>query len=600
MWAPAQRWPRWPLLDQYGLDVTRQVDSVGARPLVCRDDVLNRLAAALLRRNGASVALIGLPGCGRGSSIHDLAQRLVSGDVPAGLVGRQCYLLDAARLMVDTRYRGEMEGRLDKLAQEVRAGHGRLIVVLQRATLLLAGEGGSASGGAALHRLLEAGSWILPLAPDEFTSLLHAIPDGDIVFQRLALPAWNDELATKAAALNIPGLMTHHSVTFRDDAPHLAVHLARRYLPTRALPGSAVDLLDEAAAVTRASNSSVVDRACLLAAIAGRTGLPLQGLDLTAPGALAEHDRWQDIEASLTRRVVGQGPAVTAVASALRRARAGLNDPRRPLGSLLFIGPTGVGKTELARALAEFLFGDESALVRIDMSEYLERHAVARLLGAPPGYVGFELPGQLTDPVRRRPFSVVLLDEIDKAHADVLNVLLQLLEDGRLTDGHGRTVDFRSTLVIMTSNAGSVELREEGLASSEQWRRMARVLLRPELLNRLDDVIVFTPLTAEAMQDVVIAQFRRLLERFAPWQLRVELAPAARRMLAESGYEPSLGARPLRRLLEHEVLNPLATALLRGELQPGEEVVVQTITGPQRWSRRTARSQQNQQAGGVA
>jgi ATP-dependent Clp protease ATP-binding subunit ClpA len=325
-----------------------------------------------------------------------------------------------------------------------------------------------------------------------------------------------------------------------------------------------------------------VGRSLLLEAVAARTGLPLKGLDVTLPGGDLE-DRWLGAEDTLARRVVGQDRAVEAVAAALRRARAGLGDPRRPLGSFLFLGPTGVGKTELARTLTEFLFGKEEALVRVDMSEYMERHAVARLIGAPPGYVGFELPGQLTDPVLRRPFSVVLMDEAEKAHPDVLNLLLQILEDGRLTDGYGHTVDFRHTVIVLTSNAGSQEARGAGEHAPEIFLEFVRRLFRPELLNRLDDVVMFSPLSVEDMERIVDLQLRRAGERLGAWGVSVHLTPAARRALARAGHDPELGARPLRRLIDREILDVLARALLSGKLAPGERVVFDGAPGRWTW-----------------
>lgn len=287
------------------------------------------------------------------------------------------------------------------------------------------------------------------------------------------------------------------------------------------------------------------------------------------------------MEETLGRRVLGQPRAVRAVASALRRARAGIGDLRRPLGSFLFIGPTGVGKTETAHAIAHFLFDDETALVRVDMSEYMERHSVARLIGAPPGYVGFELPGQLTAPVRRRPFSVVLFDEVEKAHPDVLNLLLQVLEDGRLTDGYGRTVDFQHTVVVLTSNAGSVDTANAGVRSGRSYHQAAEELLRPELLNRLDEVMLFNPLSQEVLEEIVDLQLGDASKRLADWGLTIRLAPQARRDLAERGYDPRYGARPLRRLVEREVLDPIASALLAGQAPDsrvqGVVVVRQTL-----------------------
>lgn len=574
-WTGKRSWPRWPQLDRYGVDLTRQLPPERSEPFVPRLGLQERLAAALMRRDGASAALIGPRGSGRRTALRELAHQVANGRVPDGLRDRQVYEVDATRLLTGTRYRGELEERVAKLAQEVRAGRHRLIVYLLHAPLLIDYEQGAPTTGVALRQLLASGGWVLTCDDREWSTIVARLPGWDGLLQVVAMADWTDDDATAAAAIHVAGLSTHHGVRYADDTTLLAVGLARRYVQSRALPGAALDLLDEAAALVRVHGGTDVRRADVLSAVAGRTGLPLQGLDVTVPGPETAHTtQWQQIEASLSRRVLGQQPAVAAVAAGLRRARAGLSDPRRPLASILCLGPTGVGKTELARTVADFLFGDETALVRVDMSEYMERHAVARLLGAPPGYVGFELPGQLTDPVRRRPFTVVLLDEIEKAHPDILNILLQLLEDGRLTDGHGRTIDFRHTVILLTSNVGSVEARQVAAPTVDLWRDLAWRLLRPELLNRLDDISVFAPLTPEVMEDVVDLQFERVAKRFEPWQIRLRLLPQARRALAEGGYDADLGARPLRRLLEREIVDPLARELLAGRLSPGEEVII--------------------------
>lgn len=518
-----------------------------------------------------------------------LAWAIAHGQAPPSVAERQCYAVEATRLVVGTHYRGELEDRLERLGQEVADGAGRLVVALWGMPLLLQGESGTSSGGAAVGRLLRAGGWVVVISPDERSQLDRLVPGWDALIQPVVLDDWDEHSATAAVEAHLPSLAAHHAVTFAPETAELSVALARRYLWTRALPGAAIDLVDQAAAWARVAGNLRVDRHALLEAIGQATGLPMHGLGVAAPGRTSGDDetRWAAIEAVLERRVAGQQPAVHAIAGALRRARTGLSDPRRPLGSLLFIGPTGVGKTELARALAEFLFGNDEALVRVDMSEYLERHAVARLIGAPPGYVGFELPGQLTDPVRRQPFSVVLLDEIEKAHADVLNLLLQVLEDGRLTDGHGRTVYFRHTVVIMTSNVGSMEARDLPDQGPQTWRDLAWRLLRPELLNRLDDIIAFSPLTAEVMEHVVDIQLRRAAVRLEPWHVRLQLTAEARRLLATRGFQPELGARPLRRLVEHEVLDPLASALLAGDIRAGNMVEVDATLNRLVWKTNT-------------
>lgn len=572
------RWPRWPLLDRFGHDLTRAVQSGQSDPVVGREDVVAHLMAVLLRRDGAAAALVGPPGCGRRTCILALARALASPEASSGLAGRHVYLLPSVRLLAGARHPAEWEERCASLAAEVAAGRDRLVLALPDPAALLRGAPNAA---ALLRSLLTATGCVLVVTPAEWEALALQVPEWERLVQGVPVPLWDAEAALPAVLAHLPGLERHHGLDCSPAVAAAACRLAARYLGTAALPGSALDLLDLAAGLCRVEGSPILSEVHLRVAISRRTGLPLASLD--ADRTARDADRWVRPEAVLSRRVVGQDAALAAVAGALRRARAGLNDPRRPLGSFLFVGPTGVGKTELARALAEFLFGDEQALVRIDMSEYMERHAVARLIGAPPGYVGFDLPGQLTEPVRRRPFSVVLLDEVEKAHPDVLNLLLQVLEDGRLTDGHGRTVDFRNAVLILTSNAGSAEAYRQGGWTATQWREAVWRLFRPELLNRLDEIVAFSPLSPAHMEQVVQMQIERAAARLQPWSVSVRLTPAAVRELAAAGYSPELGARPLRRLIDREILDPLARALLAGTLPPGEEVVIDGSPGHWRW-----------------
>jgi len=573
-----RRWPRWDQLDRYGYDLTARLDE-RPEPLADRDGLNQRVAAALLRRDGANAIITGPGGAGKRSAVAALAQAISAGHGPNGLQDRQIYALDARRLMAGTRFRGDLDTRLARVGAQVAAGRGRIAVALDHAELLVTGEGGPGAA-AVVSELLSTGGWLLPLTPEAMAVLIQDLPDSDRLLQVIELPEWTDRDAARAAAGWMPALAGHHGITFVQDAADLAVRMARRYLTGQSLPGAAVTLLDAAAARERTHSRTEVDRTALLAVVAERTGLPLVALQATSPSSADQGGRWHDVEGTLAQRVVGQPQAVRAVAAALRRARAGIGDAHRPLGCFLFVGPTGVGKTELARAIAEFLFGDEDLLVRVDMSEYQERHSVARLIGAPPGYVGFELPGQLTDPVRRRPFSVVLFDEAEKAHPDVLNLLLQVFEDGRLTDGYGRTVDFRHTVVVLTSNAGSVEAKNTGPRARAILLDAARRLLRPELLNRLDDIVAFDPLSEPDMARIVDLQLSRANTRLEVWGLRVRLTAAAHRALARKGYDPEYGARPIRRLIEREVLDPIAAALLGGGTGHGavEGVLVDTVT----------------------
>lgn len=574
-------WARWNELARYGYDLTRAL-LAQPQPLVQRHELTRRLTAALRSTFKGNVALVGPPGSGRRSALRALAQAIAHRDAPAELLNYQVFWIDVARLVSGARYRGELEQRAEQLSREIAAGSGRVVVVLEGAELLGLSNSDATSGNIALRALLNAGGIVLPLTPEQAARLAQSIPNWDMLVQVIEMPAWDEAACEAVLRAHLPRLQAHHQVEFALEALRLVIQLAQRFLRAHALPGSALQILDHAAALAHLDGKTIVGRDRLLEAVALRTGLPLSGLDKLSPGSGGER-HWLEIESALARRVVGQEPAIRAVARALRRARTGLGDPRRPLGSFLFIGPTGVGKTELARALAEFLFGDEESLIRIDMSEYMERHAVARLIGAPPGYVGFGLPGQLTDPVLRRPFSVVLFDEAEKAHPDVLNLLLQILEDGRLTDGYGRTVDFHNTLIVLTSNAGSQEAIGAGERAPEVFLSYARRLFRPELLNRLDDIVLFAPLSLEAMEQIVDLQLERAQQRLSLWGVRVRLSPSARSALARAGHDRELGARPLRRLIDREVLDPIARALLAGELEPGAEIVLDGEPGTWMW-----------------
>lgn len=570
----ADGWPRWDQLEKFGICLTSHVEPEPP-PLLARPELTRLITAGLLARGGANVALVGPVGSGKGSALRILARQLSAREGPHGLRGRQMFAIDAARLLEGARYRGDLESRLRKLGRETVAAAGQAVIVLERPQLLV--DGDSPTAPVLLADLLATGGWILPVTAEQATRLGSAVPLWSRLLAPVEVPPWSDADAIDAATASLGALCEHHRVDFEDEAAPLAVRLTRRYLAGQALPGGAVTLLDRAASVARVDSLPSVGRAGLVSVVAQQTGLPLAGLDATLPGTGHSGQRWTSIESRLEHRVVAQPRAVKAVSTALRRARAGIGDGRRPLGSFLFIGPTGVGKTETARVVAEFLFGDEDALVRVDMSEYMERHSVARLIGAPPGYVGFELPGQLTDPVRRRPFSVILIDEADKAHPDVLNLLLQILEDGRLTDGCGRTVDFRHTVIVLTSNAGSTEAdHRRDVDAGRFYHDAARRLLRPELLNRLDDVVLFDELSAEALEQIVDLEIEKASRRLRDWGVRLSLSPQARRTLAASGHDPEYGARPLRRLIEHDVLDPVAAALLAGrslvDIRPGLSV----------------------------
>ena len=639
-----------PTLEQYGHDLTAAAREGRLDPVIGRAGEIEQTVEVLSRRNKNNPVLIGEAGVGKTAIVEGIAQRVAAEDVPRTLAGKRVIQLDLVGLVAGTRYRGDFEERLKKVIDEIRE-HGDDLIVFIDELHTVVGAGGTGEGG------MDAGNILKPaLARGELRVIGATTLDEyrrriekDAALARRFQPILVPEPGVTDAVTILRGLRdryeAHHQVRFADEALVAAVELSDRYLADRFLPDKAIDLIDQAGArvrlrtktptanlreleqrladLRRDKDQAVADeqyerastlrdqmaevRRQLDAATGGGDAVPEVGpADIAEVVSRAtgipvsqlteeEKDRLLRLEQNLHERVVGQEEAVAVVAEAVRRSRAGLGDPDRPIGSFLFLGPTGVGKTELARALAEALFGDQDRMVRLDMSEYQERHTVSRLVGAPPGYVGYEEAGQLTEAVRRRPYSVVLLDEIEKAHRDVFNILLQVLDDGRLTDGQGRTVSFRNTLLIMTSNLGSELIvgnrRRIGFDGPdgagtpavvtdgvrEELLRRLREQFRPEFLNRIDEVVIFRRLDVDQLRQITELLLEQSRRRLHAQNITVEFTPAAVDWLARHGYEPEYGARPMRRLIRREVDNVLSRMLLDGQLSPGQRVAVDTV-----------------------
>lgn len=632
-----------PTLDRYSADITRLARNGELDPVIGRSEEIQRIIQILSRRTKNNPVLIGDPGVGKSAIIEGLAQRIVAGETPDLLKDKRVVSLDIAGMLAGTKYRGEFEERIKAALDELKASGNTILFIDELHTIVGAGasEGSVDASNILKHALARGEIQVVgATTPDEFRRYIEK----DAALERRFQPVSVGEPTKEQTLQILMGLRdkyeAHHKARITDDALKAAVELSDRYIPDRFLPDKAIDLMDEAASSVRlkayiappdmkemestleslltekeeAVNNQNYERAAhlrdeeqkLRAKIASLreewdntreqrestvteediaqvvnlwTGIPVKQLTED------EGTKLLRLEQELHKRVIGQDEAVVAVSRAIRRARAGLKDPKRPIGSFLFLGPTGVGKTELSRALAEAMFSDENAMIRLDMSEYMEPHSVAKLIGSPPGYVGYDDGGQLTERVRRRPYCVLLLDEIEKAHPDVFNILLQVLEDGRLTDSKGRTVDFRNTIIIMTSNLGASKLIQNntvgfGRDSREfSYERMKDVMMselkkafRPEFLNRIDEIIIFHPLEQEQTAQIAKLMLANVIERLRDRNIELIVTDEAAMHLAKDGFDIQYGARPLRRAIQQQLEDSLSEVLLSGEIKLGDKV----------------------------
>jgi ATP-dependent Clp protease ATP-binding subunit ClpC len=634
------------LLDQFGRNLTKLAAEGKLDPVVGRETEIERIMQILSRRQKNNPVLIGEPGVGKTAVVEGLAQLITNGEVPELLKNKQIYTLDLAALVAGSKYRGEFEERLKKVMKEITQRGDIILFIDELHNLVGAGAAEGAIDAASILKPALARGELQTIGAttlDEYRKYLERDSALERRFQQIRV----DQPSKEDTVQILKGLRDryeqHHRVGITDEALEAAAELADRYISDRFLPDKAIDLIDEAASRARIKSMTAppvyreleeeieTTRRDKEAAIEAQefekaanlrdqerqltnkkreleeqwrsgesgerpeigeeeiadivsmwTGIPV--FKLTE----AETQKLMRMEDELHKRVIGQNAAIEAVSKAIRRSRAGLKDPKRPTGSFIFLGPSGVGKTELGRTLAEFLFGDEDAMVRIDMSEYMEKHSVSRLVGSPPGYIGYDEGGQLTEAVRRKPYSVLLLDEIEKAHPDVFNILLQILEDGRLTDAQGRTVDFRNAIVIMTSNIGASEIAkntgigftvgdETGLSYDDMKHRIMgelKKVFRPEFINRIDEVIVFHKLTREEISLIVELLLKRIRESLAERELSLNLSDGAAELLVEKGWDPAMGARPLRRAIQRYIEDPLADEVLSQSMPPGSTVEV--------------------------
>ena len=539
-------------LAQFSRDLTEAARRGELDPVIGRDLEVDRVISILARRGKNNPVLVGEPGVGKTAIVEGLAQRIAAGTVPASLRDKRVLALSLGPLVAGTKYRGEFESRVKRILDEVARASREVVLFIDELHALVGA--GAAEGSLDLSSMIKpelARGDLQCIGATTFDEYRKHI-ESDAALERRFQPVMVSEPTIEQTAGILRGLRSryaaHHSVTISDAAVDAAATLSARYIVDRFLPDKAIDLMDEASASVAMRGAQVVEPADVAAIVSKWTGIP--------QGALSEEQTrgLLGLEKALEKRIVGQPEAIGAVAQAIRRGRAGLKDPRRPMGGFLFVGPSGVGKTELARALAGELFGTEDALVRIDLTEYTEAHTVSRLLGAPPGYSGHDEPGQLTEPVRRRPYSVILFDEFEKAHADVAAVLLQILDDGRVTDAKGRTVDFRHAIVILTSNAEPSELD---------------IYLRPELLNRIDEVVKFNPLGLAEIESIVDLQLSAVSDRLGALRVTISLSEDARRFLASESLGAGSGARYVARTIARFVTNELSSAILKGEIKEG-------------------------------
>ena len=580
------------VLDQYSRDLTLIAGGGGTDPVVGREREISRVIQILSRRSKNNPILVGEPGVGKTAVAEALARRVARGEVPDTLKNRRIVTLDLASMLAGTKYRGDFEDRVKCIIKEVQRAGDVIVFIDELHTIVGAGSAeGAIDAANILKPALGRGEIqvIGATTPEEYRKHIEKDAALERRFQPVNVPEPDGECCERMLLALRGSLEAHHGLRITDEAVSAAIRLSTRYICDRYLPDKAIDLLDEAASRVRVEGSPArtqVEASDVAEVVSAWTGVPASAI--TEP----ESERLLRLEEALHRRVVGQDEAVSAVARAIRRGRVGLADPRRPLGSFLFLGPTGVGKTELCRALAEAVYGDEEALIRLDMSEYMEKHAVSKLIGSPPGYVGYGEGGQLTEAVRRRPYCVVLLDEIEKAHPDVSNLLLQIMEDGRLTDSEGRRADFRSTIVVMTSNVGAKAITENrpalgfsGAARDgdgavrEAVMAELRQTFRPEFLNRVDDAIVFRRLTPADVRRIARGLTDAVRERMRALGVQLEVTDAALDLLAERGFDPTYGARPLRRCICTQLEDPAAEALLSGRTGPGDRLIADAKDG---------------------
>ena len=572
-------------LDQYSRDLTSLAAAGRLDPVVSRGEEIRRAVQILSRRSKNNPVLVGEPGVGKTAVAEGLALRVVRGEAPEPLRRKRIVSLDVPALLAGTKYRGDFEERVKAVLKDVKRAGDVILFIDELHTIIGAGSAeGSIDAANILKPALGRGELqiIGATTPEEYRRHIEKDAALERRFQPVSIREPDREQTLAMLRSLRPALEKHHGVQIAEEALEAAWALSRRYIPERFLPDKAIDLLDEAAAALQVSGGGLrVGAAEVAEAVSLWTGIPAAGLREDESAAL------RDLEAQLHRRIVGQEEAVSAVARAIRRSRVGLRDPRRPVGSFLFLGPSGVGKTELCRALAAAVYRDEGAVVRIDMSEYMEKHAVSRLIGSPPGYVGYEDGGQLTEKVRRRPWCVVLFDEIEKAHEDVWSLLLQILDEGRLTDSAGRQADFRNSVIVMTSNVGARAITEArptlgfgtgpGDSEAEMRRRVTeelRATFRPEFLNRVDETIVFHRLGEEEMLRITGRLLEELEQRFRAQGLALTVTEEARRYLARQGCDARAGARPLRRLIQTGLEDRAAELLLSGAAGPGDRLSV--------------------------